>query len=196
MQRIALNEYRGGSERNKVNEEIEIRFLDAADAADYSRIRLEMLESEPEAFSSSDVEHRNLSAAEIERRISLDPENKFVVGAFQNGRLLGAAGFLRNSGLKERHKGFIWGVYVAPAARGKGVGKSLMRALLDRAIAIAGVEQILISVSTTQKAAGCLYRALGFQSWGCERRALKVGEQYIDEEYMALYIERDKSCGM
>jgi hypothetical protein len=78
MQRIALNEYRAGSERNKVNEEIEIRFLDAADAADYSRIRLEMLESEPEAFSSSDVEHRNLSAAEIERRISLDSENKFV----------------------------------------------------------------------------------------------------------------------
>jgi hypothetical protein len=31
-----------------------------------------------------------------------------------------------------------------------------------------------------------LYAALGFRSFGCERRALKIGERYVDEEHMVM----------
>ena len=61
---------------------MEIRFLTANDASTYWHIRLQALESEPEAFGSSAEEHRALSMDEIARRISLDPKNRFVVGAF------------------------------------------------------------------------------------------------------------------
>ena len=53
---------------------------------------------------------------------------------------------------------------------------------------IEGLEQIVLSVTTTQPAAMGLYRSLGFASFGCERRALKVGGRYLDEEYMVLYL--------
>jgi hypothetical protein len=35
-------------------------------------------------------------------------------------------------------------------------------------------------------AAQKLYASVGFESYGRERRALRVGEQCIDEDYMAL----------
>jgi len=72
-----------------------------------------------------------------------------------------------------------------------------MQAVLDRATKIQGVEQILISVATTQAAAVALYRSLGFTTWGEESRALKVGDRYIDEEYMILPLPRtaDPSSG-
>jgi hypothetical protein len=66
--------------------------------------------------------------------------------------------------------------------------------LLERA-ALIGAEQIGLSDTTTQTAAIELYRSLGFESWGCEPKALKIGDRYMDEEYrfvtsMVLYVDR------
>ena len=164
---------------------MEIRFLTPEDASKYWDIRLEALRCEPEAFGSSPEEHLALTLEEVTTRICSPPDN-FTVGAFEGDRLVGTAGFFRNKGMKERHKGFVWGVYVTLDQRGKGVGRSMLRLLLARGASTEGIEQIQISVATTQEAAGKLYRSLGFASYGVERRALKVGERYIDEEHMAL----------
>jgi ribosomal protein S18 acetylase RimI-like enzyme len=88
------------------------------------------------------------------------------------------------------HKGNIWGVYVTPAKRRQAVGKRMLQMLLERAAHLDGVEQILLSVSANQVAAIGLYRALGFESWGTEPRALKVGSSFIDEEYMLLQLKK------
>ena len=172
-----------------VAESLELRFLTSNDATAYWNIRLEALECEPEAFGSSVEEHRALTLDDIAARLSFDPSNNFVVGAFLGERLVATAGFLRNKGLKERHKGLIWGVYVTRNARGKRAGRDILRMLLERASAVQGIEQIMLSVATVNEAALRLYRSLGFQSYGCERRALKIGERYVDEEHMVLYIK-------
>ena len=169
---------------------MEFRFLTAEDASAYWNIRLEALESEPEAFGSSPEEHHALSLAEIAARISFDPASKFTVGAFQDGRLLGTAGFFRGRNLKERHKGHIWGVYVNRQARGKGTGRSMLRMLLKHAKAIEGLEQIVLAVGGDRPAPANLYRSLGFESYGCERRALKIADgHYIDEVHMVLFLQ-------
>ena len=109
-----------------------------------------------------------------------------MVGVFADGKLGGMAGFVRESGEKERHKGTVVGVYLNQSLRGKGVGRAMLQALLDRAAGIEGLEQIVLKVATTQAAALATYRSLGFTSFGNEVRALYVDGQYIDEEYMVL----------
>jgi ribosomal protein S18 acetylase RimI-like enzyme len=172
---------------------IEFRFLNAEDTPTYWNIRLEALQCEPEAFGSSVEEHRALPLAEITARLSGDPSNNFVVGAFLGERLVGTAGFFRNKGLKQRHKGRIWGVYLTREARGKRAGRDMLQILLERASKIEGIEQIMLSVVTTQDAAVSLYRSLGFESFGCERGALKIGDRCLDEENMVLFVKRPES---
>jgi ribosomal protein S18 acetylase RimI-like enzyme len=62
----------------------------------------------------------------------------------------------------------------------------MMLKLLERAGTIEGVDQLLLSVASTQTAAARLYRSLGFAAFGREPRALKIGDRFIDEEYMVL----------
>jgi ribosomal protein S18 acetylase RimI-like enzyme len=168
---------------------MQIRFLTPDDAPEYSRLRLEMLQLEPQAFSSSAEEHRSLSMDELRRRIGSVEEDQFIVGAVEEGRLFGVVGFYREKGLKTRHKGRIWGVYVTPDKRDQGLARKMFETLLQRASTIASLEQILLSVAATQTAAFRLYQSLGFQSWGCEPRGLRVGDQWIDEHYMILRLK-------
>jgi ribosomal protein S18 acetylase RimI-like enzyme len=170
-------------------QKMEIRFLTAEDAPEYSRLRLEMLELEPQAFSSSAEEHRLLRIEEIRLRLGSIAQDQFIVGAFDEGRLSGVVGFYRDKGLKSRHKGHIWGVYVKPEKRGKGLARKMLQTVLQRASTIAGLEQVLLSVAATQSAAFGLYQSLGFESWGCEPRALRVGDRYLDEHYLILRLK-------
>lgn len=168
---------------------MEIRLLIANDAAEWWRLRLEALEGDPEAFSASAEEHRKLGLEDVRKRLGDGIADSFVVGAFEEGSLVGVTGFYREPGPKTRHKGRIWGVYVTPKHRGQGIGRKLLEVLLGRARGIAGLEQIQLSVARSQAAAAKLYRSLRFESWGVEARALKVGERYLDEEYMTLRLK-------
>ena len=91
-----------------------------------------------------------------------------------------------HAGLKERHKGRIYGVYVAPEQRGRGVGRALISILLEKAKSDSSLEQILLAVTTCQEAARNLYIRFGFETYGTEPSALKVGASYLDEDLMML----------
>ena len=122
------------------------------------------------------------SAARLRRKNNAS----LVMGAFFKGELVGMAGFFRESHLKTRHKGRIWGVYVRANCRGRGLGRGLLVALLERVKKLPGLEQVNLSVSSSQVAARKLYRSLGFETFGVEDKALKIGDQYLQEEYMVL----------
>ncbi|WP_043302694.1 GNAT family N-acetyltransferase, partial [Burkholderia humptydooensis] len=96
---------------------VEIRRLFAAHAADYRAIRLAALRDAPEAFGSTYDAEAERSLAAFAQRL----DSSIVFGAYVDGAIAGMAGFKRLDGAKERHKGFLWGVYVAPAARRLGV---------------------------------------------------------------------------
>ena len=166
-----------------------VRPLTASDAAQYSKLRREQLQQDPVAFAESLSEHDAKSLQSIAMRLGSGSGDNFVIGAFsEDGELTGSAGFARNSRVKSRHKGMIWGVYVSPPWRGRGIAKAIFSELLSRARAEPGLEQIMLTVSTGQEAARRLYTSLGFEVFARERHALKVDDEYVDEDYMVLWL--------
>ena len=75
------------------------------------------------------------------------------------------------------------------SAAGKGVGRALLAELIGQIELLPGMEQVALAVSRQNASAKALYESLGFQVYGCEKRALKVADEYVDEELMVLYFE-------
>lgn len=162
-----------------------IRPLTESDVAAYRALRLRALMEEPEAFGASPEAFAGQPLAEIAKQRLAPSDDAFILGAWTPD-LVGMVGFFRHSGPKARHKGMIWGVYVAPEARGQGIGRALITETLARAAAMPGLELVQLNVVTTNAAARGLYLALGFTTYGIERHAFKLGDRYVDEELMAL----------
>jgi len=108
-----------------------------------------------------------------------------VLGGSVNGSsLVGLAGLHVHDGIKHRHKGVLWGMYVRPDARGTGLAAALVQQVIVHARTV--VESLCLTVVASNAAARRLYGSAGFKEYGLEQRALKVGSQYYDEVLMAL----------
>ena len=165
---------------------IEIRRLTAEDAAALWKLRLSALETEPRAFSASPDANHTPNVEAVAEQLRTGGDDSFVIGAFDNGQLVGMAGLHREQRPKLRHKARVWGVFVRTSHRGKGIGRGVMEALLGCARDVTGLRQIQLSVAATQQAARGLYVALGFRPFGVEPEALQVDGAYIDEEHFYL----------
>ena len=158
----------------------EVRRLSPSDAAAYRDLRLAGLEAHPEAFGASWEEEAAHSLAWFEDRL----DRNVIFGGGRAAALTGAVGFHVPDGVKQRHKGMLWGMFIKLEARGTGLGSSLVTRVLEHARQT--VEEVRLTVVATNAAAIRLYERSGFERYGVEKRALKIGNDYHDEVLMAL----------
>jgi len=163
---------------------MELRVLESADAAAFSRLRLAALRECPTAFSSSYEEECDIPLARRAERMAPGRDNA-IFGAFDGPDLVGTVGLHRERGLKLAHKAVIWGVYVAPSFRQRGVGRLLLERALAHAASLPGLLQVTLGVNTENTAAIALYTSLGFETFGLERGFLLVDGVLHDELHMA-----------
>ena len=171
---------------------MQIRELAASDAAQYTELRLRMLREYSEAFTSSFEEDSVKSLAWVQQRLApgKDAPHNFVLGAFsEDGTLIGSVGLSVEVRSKQRHKGLLFGMYVAPEQMSRGVGRALLDACLHRAQDIPAFEQINLTVTATNARAVRLYEAAGFRIFGVEERALKIDGAYHPKAHMVIYLE-------
>ncbi|HLZ65907.1 MAG TPA: GNAT family N-acetyltransferase [Aliidongia sp.] len=164
----------------------QIRTLTKADAAAFRALRLEGLQLAPAAFSAAYEDEVRLGDEEAARRIPEAPPSA-IFGAFRDGMLVATTGLHVPAGVKERHKGLIWGVYVAEAARGQGLARRLLDAAIAHARAVDGLEILQLGVGVDNEPAKAVYAAAGFEIYGVELKALKLADgRYVDEELRML----------
>ncbi|MEH2156649.1 GNAT family N-acetyltransferase [Nostoc sp.] len=165
-----------------------IRNLTKYDAEDYRQIRLEALYKNPDSFGTSYHEETIKTREQFRDRIPVN-NNNFILGCFEDKKLIGIVAFHQESRIKLRHKAYISSMYVKQEYRGKGIGKLLLNELIEKAKAINEVEILLLDIVRNNFLAKQVYLSLGFQIYGIEEMAYKSNHQYFDLELMRLQIK-------
>jgi len=165
---------------------MEVRRLGPDDAAAVQRLRRRALEEEPLSFGTSPHEDRVLDDARVVGVLT-PTDDAAVFGAFEEDELRGLVGVLRPDKEKLRHRAEVWGTYVAPEGRRRGLGRALMDALIDWSRA-AGATHVFLGVTAAAPEARALYESVGFVCWGIEPASIRHGDRNIDSYRLVLVL--------
>jgi ribosomal protein S18 acetylase RimI-like enzyme len=161
--------------------------LQPDEAALYRAVRLTCLQTEPDNFGTTYAEEAARPKLRFETFIEEPDDDHALFGAFDGAALIGLVGFVRQERTKTRHRGDIVQVYVDPRYRNQKVGEQLLRAVIEYAFALEGLEQLELGVVASNAAAIRLYEKLGFQSCGLHRNYFKSETGYTDDQFMQLF---------
>ncbi|MEB2621005.1 GNAT family N-acetyltransferase [Pseudomonas sp. YuFO8] len=126
-------------------------------------------------FPSSETWHR---------RLATDNERVFQLVAVHQGTVIGSITLEQFSRIRRSHVG-NFGMGVAPAWQGKGVGSTLLAAALDIADNWMNLRRVELSVYADNEAAIGLYRKFGFENEGLFRDYAVRDGAFVDTLSMA-----------
>ena len=161
-----------------------IRPAAVEDAPALFELRREALRNHPEAFSS-DQAREDASGIDFWAQRIEDTAHSVIYVAAVGSELVAMTGVYQESQAKLRHIAAVWGVYVQPEYRGRGVATML----LDAGMSWAQKRDMLViklAVVTTNSAAIRCYMRAGFRVYGVEPKALQYDGVFYDELLMAL----------
>jgi len=145
------------------------------------------LKKVPEYFGSTYEEEVLNPKFIFETYIENDSLEHVMFGAFDEERLIGITGFNRMARQRAMHRGELVQVYVDSSYRGQNIGEKLIRRALEYAFGLDGIEQVQLSVIAGNQTASKLYEKIGFRTFGVQPRYFKVGDTYMDQQFMQLF---------
>ena len=160
------------------------KFIDAvrlgpSDVERFLAFRARGLDGDPDAFRITAEDDAALAIDSWRARLEQD----YVVAIVaEDGEWLGIGGLTQFEGEKLRHKGLIWGMYVAPAARGSGAADRIVAALVDHGSRT--LRQLLLTVMADNARARALYERHGFETYAIEPQSVLRNGIYEDEALM------------
>jgi ribosomal protein S18 acetylase RimI-like enzyme len=163
-----------------------VRQLVPDDADAYVALRREMLQDSPWAYLASPGHDRGSDLTLVKE--TLGRPDRAIIAAVHQRQLIAAAGVSREDLPKRRHLAIMWGVYVTPGARGRGLGRAVVEGAIEAAHAWQGIAGLRLSVSANAPVAERLYESLGFRAWGREPDALRIAGVGYAEVHMYLPI--------
>ncbi|PDT86642.1 hypothetical protein CO669_29685 [Bradyrhizobium sp. Y36] len=152
--------------------------MTADDLELFRGIRAEALRTHPQTFGSPEEDEGGEGMLAAYRRWLAGT----VLGAFECGGLMGVAGFYVSPDRRSLHRGHIFTVYVREDGRGQGFGDRLVKELL--AHAEARVEQVHLAVLVEATAAIRTYKRNGFEIYGTDLGAVRIGDATYDRYLM------------
>jgi len=163
-----------------------VRELQARDLDAYKALRDHALAHHEEAFTSDALTEARRSAQSYASRLGGDAGGGFTLGAFRGDALVGAVTLERDARSKVRHVGHVIGTMVHADEIGRGVGRTLMDALIERASADDELQSLTLTVTAGNTAAERLYARAGFTVFGTLPRAIRVGDRFFAKQHMVL----------
>ncbi len=168
--------------------DVTIRRLDENDVAAYHALRQRGLADHPEAFTSS-AEEEAAAMDKVAKRLASDANAPdIVLGAFDGDRLVGVVGMSVDPRIKARHRGHVYGMYVADESTKRGVGAKLVDALVAHARDCDALDALVLTVTAGNEGAQRLYERAGFTSFGLEPGAVRVGGRSYDKVHMIRWL--------
>ena len=167
---------------------VSISTLDSERIARYKALRLRALREHPDAFMETPEAFEARSVESINERMK-ESETRggfTLVAEIPERGLVGTASLGIGFTPKDSHRGLVWGVYVAPEARGLGIARLLMKEVIERASCNPTLRNIHLSVVRSNNQALSLYESLGFMRYGVDVDALYVNGEYLSEVLMAM----------
>lgn len=164
-----------------------IRRLEASDAPVYRAFRLRPLREHEDAFTSSFEEENVKPLAYTEKRLRAVEAGK-IWGAYVAGQLAGMVGLSLEARVKNRHKGLLVSMYVAPEYTGTGLGLSLVDTVVSDARAV-GLELVTLTVTESNHAAIAFYGKYGFTAFGTEPDAIRINSASFGKTHMYLSLK-------
>ncbi len=146
-------------------ETVHIRPMLEPDLLAYKALRDATLATHPEAFTSDAETEVQRDLASYRSRLT-GGGTLFTLLALQGSRLVGALTCEREPRRKVLHIAHLVGMMVAADCHGRGIGRALLAAALDRLRATPGLAQVTLSVTASNAAAVRLYESQGFVRYG------------------------------
>lgn len=149
-----------------------VRRIEPHEWPSYRAVRLRALRDSPDAFGSTLEAERALPDTFWSRRLAgATLDNDAPLWAMNGEEVCGLVWGKRDA--HDAALAHLFQMWVAPAARGRGTGRALLRAALDWAVG-AGVRRVRLGVTVGDSPASRLYASHGFVAVG-EPEPLRQG---------------------